>query len=357
MPKKVKVSGPATPDEITKAYRQSDNSHDYTRLLAVEMAQQGLWTLKEIATALGKHRATIARWLGTYRRGGLDALLARSRRGRGARLDKDDVEALVAGLREGRWKTAVEIHSWLSKRGIEMTVWGVYYWLNRVRAKHKVPRKTHKDQDPDELADFKAHIGDKLNAIDIPPSRRVYVWVQDEHRYGLISTVRRCWTLRGCRVKAPFQMKYQWSYLYGAVELGTGKTVFIYIPTVSLTCSQLFLEQIVATDPAGIHIVIWDQAGFHHKPENANLPSQIRLLPLPPYCPELNPMERLWDMVKCRVSNQVFETLSSIEEEIVGVLQPLWSSVERVFTWLGDNWLTRGVATFLNERRAAENPG
>ena len=81
MPKKVKVSGPAAPEEITQAYRQSTNPHDYTRLLAVEMAQQGLWTLKEIATVLGKHRATIlrssaqvARWLRAYRRGGINAL-------------------------------------------------------------------------------------------------------------------------------------------------------------------------------------------------------------------------------------------------------------------------------------------
>lgn len=356
MPKTVKVSGPATPDEIAQAYRQSDNPHHYTRLLAVEMAQQGVWTLKEIATALGKHRATIARWLGIYRRGGIDALLARPRGGRRAQLQKEDIDAMTDGLRQGTWKTAHEIHKWLDERGISMTVWGVYYWLRKVKAKHKVPRKTHVDQDPDELADFKAHIVDKLNAIDLPPNRPIYVWVEDEHRYGLISTVRRCWTLRGCRVKAPFQMKYKWGYVYGAAELSTGQTAFLYLPTVSLPCSQLFLQQIVATDPTGIHIVIWDCAGFHPQPDADDLPSQIRLLPLPPYCPELNPMEKLWDRVKCQVSNQIFETLESIEAEITEVLEPFWSSVDRVLTWLGDNWLTRGIATFINQRLTTENP-
>jgi hypothetical protein len=63
MPKKVKVSGPATPDDIAAAYHQCSNPHDYTRLIALEMAQPGQWTLQEIAAALGKHRATIARWL------------------------------------------------------------------------------------------------------------------------------------------------------------------------------------------------------------------------------------------------------------------------------------------------------
>ena len=355
MPKKVKVSGPATPEDIANAYRQSTNPHDYTRLVALEMAQQGQWTLQEIATALGKHRATIARFLKAYRQGGLEALLARGHGGREARLKKDDIEALKAGLRQGGWKTAKQIRKWLGERGISMTVWGVYYWLKKVKAKNKVPRKTHKDQNPEALADFKANIVDKLKGLDIPKGRRLYIWVQDEHRYGLISNIRRCWTLRGHRVKVPFQMKYTWSYVYGAVEINTGKGLFMYIPTVSLQWSQVFLEQIVATDPEAIHIVIWDQAGFHHKTAASDVPSQIRLLPLPPYCPELNPMEKLWDIVKGHVGNKVFETLQSIEAEITCVLEPFWSKVESVFTLLGDNWLTRGVATFMSQRAGAES--
>lgn len=356
MPKRVKVGGPATPEEIAAAYRQCTSPHDYTRLVALEMAQQGEWTLGQIAQALGKHRATIARWLRAYRQGGLEALLDRGHGGRQPRLDPDDIEAIKEGLRQGRWKTATEIRKWLSQRGIPTTLWGVYYWLKKVKAKSKVPRKTHKDQNPEELEDFKAHIVDTLNTLDIPQDQRVYIWIQDEHRYGLISTLRRCWTLRGHRVKVPFQMKYTWSYVYGAVEINTGKSLFMYIPTVSLPCSQVFLEQIVATDPEAIHLVIWDCAGFHQKPAASDVPSQVRLLPLPPYCPELNPMEKLWDLVKRHVGNQVFETLESIESEITHVLEPFWREVERVFALLGDNWLTRGVATFMNQRKAVESP-
>jgi transposase len=287
----------------------------------------------------------------------LDAILARGHGGRLASLKTDDIEALKAGLRQGGWKTAVQIRKWLEELGISMTVWGVYYWLKKVKAKNKVPRKTHKDQNPEELADFKANIVDKLNSLEIPKGLRICVWVQDEHRYGLISNIRRCWTLRGHRVKVPFQMKYTWSYVYGTVEINTGKALFMYIPTVSLQWSLVFLEQIVATDREAIHVVIWDQAGFHHKPVATDVPSEIRLLPLPPYCPELNPMEKLWDRVKGHVGNKVFETLQSIEAEITDVLEPFWSKVERVFALLGDNWLTRGVQTFISQRACAESAG
>ena len=49
--------------------------------------------------------------------------------------------------------------------------------------------------------------------------RPVRVWVADEHRYGLISVLRRCWGLRGVRVSAPYQTKYQWGYLHSALEV------------------------------------------------------------------------------------------------------------------------------------------
>ena len=72
----------------------------------------------------------------------------------------------------------------------------------------------------------------------------------------------------------------------------------------------------------------------------------------PPYCPELNPVEKLWDQVKRHVANEVFETLESIESKIEEVLSPFWQSVEPVISLLGDNWLTRGVSAFVSQRLA-----
>ena len=137
---------------------------------------------------------------------------------------------------------------------------------------------------------------------------------------------------------------------------GLGAVEFLYLPTVSLQLSRLFLEQLVATEPEAIHVVIWDRAGFHLNLEHHQLPKQIRLLPLPAYCPELNPMERLWDQVKGEVSNAIWETLDAIEEPMTEVLRPFWQSTERVRGFLGDNWLTQGVATFLDQLHQTNRP-
>ena len=93
---------------------------------------------------------------------------------------------------------------------------------------------------------------------------------------------------------------------------------------------------------------------FHPEPSVHELPEQIRILPLPPYCPELNPMEKLWDQVQRSTSNAVWQTLDAIESEIVGVLKPFWQSVSRVRRFLGENWLARGVGDISHEHRTGK---
>jgi len=353
MPKKTKVLGSSTPSEVEAAYKGSVNPHDQKRLIALQMAQQGIWVLSDIGNAIGKGRSTVSRWLKSYREGGVEGMLDRAHGGRKPQLDAADIEALEEILREGTYKTAKKIQHWLvTERGIEMSISGVYYWLNKVKASHKIPRKFHAKQDPDEKESFKENIVEKFQELDIPSDRPVRVWIQDEHRYGLISTIRRCWTLRGYEVRVPYKTKYQWGYVYGALEFVTGIAEFLYTPTVSLDCSQLHLEQLVATEPEAIHIVIWDGAGFHQKTDQHELPEQIRLLPLPPYCPELSPIEKLWDPVKREVSNAVWETLDAMENAITKVLRPFWESEERVRSLLGNNWLTSGVSDFLKLRQS-----
>ena len=351
MPKKLKVEGPATPEQVIEARKKYTNPHQQERLLAVQMGQQGGWRIADIAKALGRGHATIERWLKTYREGGLANLLLRRQRTRRPRLNAEDIEALNEGLRAGHFKRAKEVGKWLKqKRGISMTTWGVYYWLKKVKASPKVPRKVHHQQDSDEKESFKRDIVKRLQALEIPLGQPLRVWVEDEHRYGLISNTRRCWTLRGHRVVVPYHTKYQWGYVYGATDLVRGTAEFLFLPTVSLFCSQLFLKQIVATDPQATHIILWDRAGFHPKAAQHSLPEQVRIVEFPPYCPELNPIETLWDGIKCTVSNTVWETLTAIEDKIAEELRPFWESVQRVRQLLGDNWLTQGIATFLRAR-------
>jgi len=62
------------------------------------------------------------------------------------------------------------------------------------------------------------------------------------------------------------------------------------------TSGHVFLEQIAQSDPAALHLVVWDQAGFHPRDGEVGVPDNVRLLSLPAYSPELNPVEQLGDL-------------------------------------------------------------
>ncbi len=264
MPKRLNVNGPATETEVVAARKGSQDQSERERLQAIRMAMSGRWTMAEIAEAVGRARSTIGRWIKAFREGGLEGVLRREHGGgRVRRLSEGDLEALKEGLAAGRWKTAKQIQRWLDReRGVKLTGWGVYYWLRQVTGRWKVPRKSHAKKDAKRAEAFQHEIVQRLTALSIPADRQVRVWVQDEHRYGLINVVRRCWTLRGHRPTAPYQTKYQSGYVSGAAEVVSGQVEFLYLPTVSLDGSLIFLHQLVATDPEAIPIVLWDQAVF-----------------------------------------------------------------------------------------------
>jgi transposase len=69
----------------------------------------------------------------------------------------------------------------------------------------------------------------------------------------------------------------------------------------------VFLTQISESDPNALHVIVMDQAGFHMKQEDGRVPADIRVLPLPPYCPELNPAEWFGRVVKAPTVNRIYQ--------------------------------------------------
>ena len=147
--KKLKVTGPESPEAVEAAYRASAEKHDRERLLAIRLGQQGHSTLQEIGELVGRSRSTIARWVKAFRQGGIEGLLRRQHKGRAGRVPASLQQALVEGLRQGRWKRAREIQAWLAQRGSPLTCSGVYYWLYKLKASWKLPRKSHVKKSPE----------------------------------------------------------------------------------------------------------------------------------------------------------------------------------------------------------------
>jgi transposase len=151
--------------------------------------------------------------------------------------------------------------------------------------------------------------------------KRVEVYFQDEARFGQQGTLTRGWALRGKRFTAVRQTKYDWLYVIGAACPQTGHAVGMLAPYISVEIVNMFLEQFAAEIPEDVPVlVVWDPAGFHTGKE-LKIPENITIVHLPPYSPELNPMENLWhDLRSYYWSNRTFADYDAL----VDAAQTTW---------------------------------
>ena len=339
---KIRLTDEKQKEAVSLALEACVNPQLRLKLTAIRLAYGGSHTLSQISAELGVARSTVAVWIRVFRKEGLGGIEQLAKKG--VQMDEESSTELLADLRKGKWKRARDIQHWLSGRGVKLKLTGVYSWLRRVGAKPKVPRKTHAKKDPAKALAFQSNLSQQLKDLGIASGKPIRLWVADEHRFGLISVLRRVWTLRGCRPTAPYQTKYQWSYLYSALEIGgEGRAEGLFAPTVNLDWSRAFLEQIAERDPQAEHVVIWDQAGFHQKAASQDLPPRLHIVSLPPYSPELNPVEKIGLLIKNKIANRIFETLDQIEAAVSEEMQPIWKQAERVHQLVGQGWLLNQV--------------
>jgi transposase len=140
------------------------------------------------------------------------------------------------------------------------------------------------------------------------------------------------------RVHAPCRTRYKWGCLHEALEVDREHgSELLFTPAIDQDIHAMFLKQIASSDAESLHIVIQDQAGFHLKEDDPRLPSNLRLLPLPPCSPELNPVERFGGIIKQAVSNRLYASLEKLEAHIEAVTR-VWSKLEKV-RGLSHEWL------------------
>ncbi|WP_219335947.1 transposase [Chroococcidiopsis thermalis] len=112
-------------------------------------------------------------------------------------------------------------------------------------------------------------------------------------RFGLKTIERRLLTGFGVKPIGIGQWKLENYYLYGIVEPTTGCRFFYEFSHLDTTCFQAFLELFSQTYPKDFHIIQLDNGSFH-KADDLTVPDNMLLLFQPSHCPELNPIERLW---------------------------------------------------------------
>jgi len=167
---------------------------------------------------------------------------------------------------------------------------------------------------------------------------------QDEARFGRISDCRRCWCRRPVRPLVKKMISRQYTYVFGAVSPLDGQFDTLILPRADTSCMQLFLDEIAQRHSQDNIVMVLDGARWHTTGK-LTTPANMRLLFLPPYSPELNPVEHLWDELREKYfHNRVFSSLEEVEQYLFEALVAFEQNTECIRSICSWPWIINSVS-------------
>ena len=146
--------------------------------------------------------------------------------------------------------------------------------------------------------------------------RSLRIMFADEARFGRINRPRSCWAPIGTRPEVAAQLIREYIYLYGAVAPKDGICVYLIMPTSNTACFQAFLDALARKFARQDILLVLDGAPNHRSGALA-VPDNITLLYLPPYSPELNPKENLWDEIREKIfKNYALKSIAAVRAKL-----------------------------------------
>lgn len=178
-----------------------------------------------------------------------------------------------------------------------------------------------------------------LLSIESVSSRRVRLMFQDEARFGRMVRPKRCWAPEPLRPVIRNGYERQFVYVYGAVSPLQGELDWRLCREMNTARMGEFLLQVSQAHPTELLVMVVDGASSH-KAKDLVIPDNIRLLPLPPYAPELNPQEHVWDELREKeFPNRVFNHLDAVIRQLEQGLPRLAANSQALRTLTAWPWI------------------
>jgi transposase len=227
---------------------------------------------------------------------------------------EDESRFLMQFLEEaldGKLVTIEKIHKAFNEL-VEETVEKstIYMMLKRNNWRKLMPDKKHPKSDPAIQELFRNEtLLSFAEAIKKTTDKPILIFFQDEARFGRLSEPVSCWAPAPARPVVNIALVRQYEYVFGAVCPQTGDLEFMTAPDMKTDNMSLFLSKVSDNHPEKEIIMVVDGASTH-KSKSLVVPNNVHILVLPPYSPELNPVEVLWNVARRNCfANQYYETL------------------------------------------------
>lgn len=171
----------------------------------------------------------------------------------------------------------------------------------------------------------------------------ILVLFQDEARFGRMSDPARCWAPYPIRPMVQLALVREFRYFYAAIGPQKGTLDWMVCDSMKTEEMSRFLKQVGKAHPRD-HVVMVLDGASSHRALALEIPKNISLIRLPPYSPELNPVEILWhELREKHCSNRVFETLAAVQAEVEVGMRALAGNTEAMTRLSAWNWIIEGI--------------
>lgn len=295
-----------TPEEkadLELRHQACENRKEGDRIKAILLRSEG-WTVPQISQALRLHQSTIIKHIEAYK---TEGKLKNENGGSASHLTEEQTKELIAHLEENTYAHNHQIVLYIKERfGVTYTVSGLHKWLHRKGFSYKKPKGLPHKADAELQKEFiekyeqlKQEVGEEepiLFMDSVHPTQATklaYGWIRTGKTKHVGTTASRT------RLN-----------IIGAIQLGhIAETITSQYETINAQSIMDFMGKIRTqyNTKKAIHLII-DKAGYHRSLLVAEQASKlnIKLHFLPPYSPNLNPIERLWKVMNEQVRNNRF---------------------------------------------------
>ncbi|WP_088779421.1 IS630 family transposase [Streptococcus pneumoniae] len=330
----------STKEEIKtiKTLLKDSRTAKYHKRLQIVLFRLMGKSYKEIIELLDCNQTTIWRNVKKYEEFGLDSLLQETRGGRNhAYMTVEEEKAFLArhlkAAEAGEFVTIDALFQAYKKElGRSYTRDAFYQLLKRHGWRNITPRPEHPRK-----ADAQTIVASK-NKISIQEDkkkrfkysrrfRKVRLMYQDDAGFGRISKLGSCWSPIGVGPHVHSHYIREFRYCYGAVDAHTGESFFLIAGGCNTEWMNAFLEELSQAYPDDYLLLVMDNA-IWHKSSTLKIPTNIGFAFIPPYTPEMNPIEQVWKEIRKRgFKNKAFRTLEDVMNQLQDVIQGLEKEV------------------------------
>ncbi len=339
-----------TADELYDLARGCRDAKQASRARAIAMIMEG-FSRSAAGRSQGMELQILRDWVVRYNAEGFEGLADRARGGSTGRLTEAQIAEIGGWMEAGpdlerdgvtRWRVRDIVRKIEEAFGVIYTESGARMMLRRSGFCFVSGRPLHPNADPARQRAFVASFEARLRLALSPSALAgpIEVWFQDEARVGQGGMTTRVWARGKQRPRIVRDHRYGYVYLFGAACAARGVGVAHVADTASMNAH---LAAIGAAVMPGAHgVIVLDGAGWHRS-NDLVVPRNLTLVHLPPYSPELNPMEQIVLFLKSnRFANRVFKDAAALKE-----------ACRTAWRWLADQ---PGVITTMTHRNRVTAP-